>query len=407
MRGILLLSCPIYALSLSWVPVGTPTQRDYILASACAFSDAGDALQALGTGASATDPSTTTLVQQLRGGAWETVESHRPQFPQPYEHFSLRARGGNFYVGLTINPSDSAAAGLSSILRSVQPGGGEDGMEGAYAFASTAWAYDVASDGSARAAMASSDNQTLGLTAYPASGWDAYPAGNAWTPLQRVAAPAGGVAAVTAARGEGALFVAYAEGASAQVEVGATPLNASSQAWQALGAPFGGAGLARQRVPPALAWGSSAGRGAGGVLCAAAHSARVGEVLFACARMHGNGTAAGSWAPPEPALQGAAPGLAPGLALIPTASGGLRLAIAAAGSSSLVSAACELPAQGPPACLPAALPALRFAGAPVTDFDLCAPAPAQARSSAVPLLLVVAAGPADGTGDSLVAMTLQ
>ena len=58
-----------------------------------------------------------------RGLRWS--KSYCARFPQRSAYcfgVSLRARGGNFYVGVTINPSDSAAAGLSSILRSVQPG---------------------------------------------------------------------------------------------------------------------------------------------------------------------------------------------------------------------------------------------------------------------------------------------
>ena len=182
---VVLLPC---APALTWVPVGAPIAHPYVLASSCAFSDAGAPLLAYGAGTSATDPSTTTFVLQW-GSAWTVLNQHTPQFPQPYEHFSLRARAGSAFVGLVINPADGAAAGLSSILRSVQPGGGEDGMEGAYAFASTAWAIDVSNGGAAHAAVASADNATLSLTSYPASGWSGYPASDAWTPLQRVAAP--------------------------------------------------------------------------------------------------------------------------------------------------------------------------------------------------------------------------
>ncbi len=123
---------------------------------------------------------------------------------------------------------------------------------------------------------------------------------------------------------------------------------------------------------------------------------------MACARSQG------AWAAPALALTGAAPGLAPGLALQPLPSGGLRVTLVAGAASgaALLSATCELPAAGAPVCAPAALPPLAFAGAPVTDFDLCSPAPGQASNASLPLLLAVAAGPADGTGDSLVALTL-
>ena len=392
--------------ALSWSPLGPPIPHPFVLASSCAFSDLGSPLLSLGAGASLSDPSTTTLVEQWDGARWALLDSHTPQYPQPYEHFSLRARGGSVFVGLVINPADSAAAGLSSILRSVKPGGGEDGMEGSYAFASSSWAWDVSDNGGARAAVASPDNATLSLTSYPPSGWAGYPASNAWTPLIPIASPVGGLAAVAATRGAESLFVAYAAGADGAVEVGATPLGAS-QAWHALGPPFASAALARQPVAPALAWG-------GGVLCAAAHGARPGEVLVACARVTANGTTTSGWAPAALALTGAAPGLPPGIALQAGGSGGGQRLVAAAamgggsgGAGGIISAVCELPGAGVPSCAPMALKPLQFSGQPVTDFDLCAPAHGQAANASFSLLLVVATGPSDGTGDSLAAMTLQ
>jgi hypothetical protein len=382
--------------ALSWAPVGASIAHPFILASSCAFSDAGQPLLAFGAGASASDPSTTTFVLQWTAPDWRVLVSHTPQFAQPYEHFSLRSRLGHAYVGLVINPADGAAAGLSSILRDVTPGSGEDGMEGATAFGSTSWAFDVNATGAAVAAVASADNASLSLTSYPGSGWAGYPASGAWAPLQQVAAPAGGVGGVAAVRGAGEeLFVAYSAAASGSVQAGATPLNASG-AWRSLGTPFGSAALARAPAsPPALAHG-------GGTLCAAAHGASAGEVLVACARSQG------AWAAPALALTGAAPGLAPGLALQPLPSGGLRVTLVAGAASgaALLSATCDLPASGAPVCAPAALPPLAFGGAPVTDFDLCSPASGQAPNASLPLLLAVAAGPADGTGDSLVALTL-
>ena len=401
----LLQLLPLLASTLavpSWSPLGAPIRRDFILASSCSYSDAGAPLLAYGA-----DLDTTTYVLQWAPttGAWVVVSTHVPQFSQPYEHFSLRSRQNHSFVGLVINPVDTPAAGLSSILRSVKPGGGEDGMEGAYAFESTSWAFDVGDNGDIRAVTASANNESLSLTSYTADGWDSYPADDTWTPPTLVASPPGGVAAVTATRGVSDLYFAWAAGSDGAVTVASTPLNTTS-AWTPLGAPFAGAALALGSAEPSLAWG---GDGLNGVLCAAAQGASNGEVFVSCSR--GNA----QWAPAVVALTNVTASLAPGLAILSLVGGSVRVIVAGAASTTpggnttgcIYSAACDIPSvAGPPVCSPAALPDLCFPAAPVTDFDLSAPGPGQSTSTTVPVLLVAAVGPSDGTGDSMIAYTL-
>jgi len=355
------------------------------------------------------DLSTTTYVLQWSwaGGAWVVLETHHPRFAQPYQTFVLRSRANNSYVGLVINPIDTPAAGLSSVLRSVTPGGGEDGMAGAYAFESSSWAYDVGDNGDVRALMSSPTNKSLSLSSFTSDGWASYPASDSWTNPTHVASPAGGVAGVTAIRGVGDLFFAWSAAADGSVEVGFTPLDVT-KTWSSLGAPFRSVSLALGVVEPTLAWG-------GGVLCAAAHGANDGAVFVSCTR---NTTAAAwdarfSWGPAVAALTNATSALAPGLAVYSTVGGAVRVVIGGAavpavnGTGSILTATCEIAASGPPLCAPTPLPALLFTAAPVTDFDMRGCAPGQAMNTSAPVLLVAAVGPADGTGDSLVSFTLS
>jgi hypothetical protein len=229
---LLLSLVPASSAPPAWRTLGAPLAHARVVA----VSVAHGAAPLVAYGASDAPGDTTTRVLAYAGGAWALVGSHTPQFAQPYEHFDLVARGAALSIGLVINPSDGAAAGLSSILRN-SSGGSPDGFEGAYAFAGSVWSFDVAADGSARVAV-SPDNASLALTTYAARGWDSYPATDAWSPLVTVETPAGGVAAVAAARDANeTLFVAWAERSGA-VGAGATPLGGASAAWASLGAPF-------------------------------------------------------------------------------------------------------------------------------------------------------------------------
>lgn len=375
----------------TWAPLGTPFSHDRVVALSVAHNDGAPVIA---YGASDAPDDTTTRFLAWGGSAWSLISSHTPQFAQPYEHFDLRVRNSALSLGLVINPSDGAAAGLSSILRNSTSAGSPDGWVGAYAFVGDVYDFDIAYDGSARVAV-SPDNKTLVLMTYQATGWDTYPGGDTWTPLVTVETSPTGISSVAAERGislaaNETLYVTWTDGAGA-VAVGSTPLYGASSAWSDLGAPFGATALLSGGAGPELATGPA------GLVCVAALAAQpVGDVVVSCLR-EGVG---GGWAPAAVVLQRAATGLSPGVAIETAADGSSRAVFAAASAdgSAVLSAACALPASGVPACAPEQLASLPFF-AGVNDFSLAAPAPVGTLAGAA--VLGVSAGPADGSGDVL------
>jgi hypothetical protein len=417
----------------TWHPLGVPISHPYVLAVSATWnssSSTGGPTPLLAYGAADEQGDTTSriLAWHPSNSSWVQVASHTPQFAQPYEHFDARERGGRLYLGLEINPSDVS---LSSILRGGEsPSGGDDGWVGAYAFGAGAWDFAVTPDGDAVVAF-TPDNATLALSTYSASGWDSYPAGDAWSPQANVSTPNGGVAAVVVAAGGAAdgspLYVAStsAGGGSAgnpSVQVGATALTANTTDWTAMGAPFAAATLDAS-ASAALAWGASNATSGAGTLCTAAVDS-TGSLRVACCSAGGGGGAGQCvWGTPDAAVKAVSSRLPPGIAVLPIpggAQGGNLVVVVGASASSdttLVGAACTIPAASgkPPACANwagAALAPLDL-GASINNFVLRAPSEAvgssggeSAPSSSVPVLLAVSVGPADGTGDAVQALTL-
>jgi hypothetical protein len=416
----------------SWQPLGAPLQHDHITALAGCFSSAPGSSPILAYGAD--DASADTTVRFLgwnssgsgpgpaASGNWSLLASHTPQFAQPYGHFSVAERQGLLYLGLSLTSSeDPAAAGLSSVLRGLaEPG--TDGFEGCYAFQSDVFAWQLDAGGSLRAAL-SPDNASLGLATYDASGWDSYPASDAWGPLLPVAHLGSGQldSVQAAASSDGRLLTAFSGAGALQLGVGSLASSALPGQWSSLGSPLG---PVQPAVGPALAWlepASGSGGSASAVLCVAAHapsgSSGSGSVAVACSS---NASAAGWGSSPVLALPGSDPRLAPGLALAQLPSGELRLALVAASASSpgqLLSAACSLSAEGQPlqGCDlgPAgSLPPLSLPGK-LNNFVLSAPAPwqqqqqQQQQQGSVLFLLLASTGAPDAAGDALQAFSLQ
>lgn len=386
---------------LAWRPLGGAIPHARVLALSATFNSSGTPVVAYGAADSVGD--TTTRFLAWANGVWTQVAQHTPEFAQPYEHFNARAEDGFYYLGLAINPSDIA---LSSILRSGErAGGGDDGWVGAYAFAAGTFDFALTPAGNALTAL-TPDNATLQLSTYMAAGWNTYPGGNTWTPAVTVDAPAGGVDAIVAAQGGDSMIVAYA-GAAGIVSVGLASLDADNSAWVHLGQPLVGV-AAPADAPPVLAWDGRTGSNMS-TLCVSAISDS-GGLLVSCCTL--TGKVHGVWTTPATAIAGVSPRLPPAIALLPSTDLPVLLVVAAseANESSLLAAACTLAAGPSPACVDwdtAALPPLVLPAA-VNDFVLHAPKSGSAAPvpAAIPVLLAVSTGPADGTGDALQMLTV-
>lgn len=381
-----LLTLPL-AQGASWVPLGAALRHSSIVALSACIMEGGVPL--LAYGASDTSPVDTTIhFVQYAAGAWAQLATHTPQFAQSYDHFDLRCIGPSLYLGLVID----SLSGLSSILKRVQAGSGEDGFEGCYAFESQVYDYAITPGGDVRMLSAAAANDTLGLSMYGREGWSTYPAGDAWGPSTAVdQAPSGWqLAGVRVApTSSGRLFASYAldgaTGGQARVRIGETTLE-NSTAWAPLGEPFSSASLLGC-APAELAWGASAG-----LLCAAAMATQ--GALVACAS-----AGAAPWQAPVLALQAV---LAPaGLALAAQDAGssGTRFTIAAlsADGSAVLAATCTVAPSGSPCAAWTPLPPLGLSDA-ANNFVLSA--------SGNATLLAVSMGPADGSGDAVASFLL-
>ena len=118
-------------------------------------------------------------VEALTAEHWMTVASHEPQLVQDYDTLILRYRGGEAYVGVGIEGDN-----LASVLR-----GKSDsvGMEGSWAFPASgqSWGFDIdASPGGAgdMRLLGWVNITTLSVVSYNHTGWDSYPASDAFGP---------------------------------------------------------------------------------------------------------------------------------------------------------------------------------------------------------------------------------
>lgn len=118
-------------------------------------------------------------VEALTAGHWMTVASHEPELSQDYDTIILRYRGGIAYVGMGIEGDN-----LASVLR-----GKADsiGMEGSWAFPASgqSWGFDIdaAPGGAGDMRLLGWANITsLSVVGYNHTGWDSYPASDAFGP---------------------------------------------------------------------------------------------------------------------------------------------------------------------------------------------------------------------------------
>jgi hypothetical protein len=408
----LLLFASTVSAAPQWSQMGQPMQHSNVVALSSCLQGS---VPTLAYGASDSPGDTTIYFMAYSGTGWEQVATHTPQFAQPYEHFDLRctgeASGAGLYLGLVINPSDSGAAGLSSILKRVPAGGGEDGFEGCYAFEGEVYDFVVTSQGDVRMAVVGAGNHSLGLTAYAKAGWSAYPASNTWGPTYTVVNSSATTLTNVrmAAAGAGQVLVSFlgqaGAGAAPRLRVGLTTPAEGAQ-WVDLGEPFAGAaaGEALVAAPSGLAW-VEGGPGAAHppLLCAAATAASGASALVACAA---NGTA--GWGSPVEALQGGLLAAAAGaqLAAITTTASRQRLLLVAALAEDRMAvhtAACTVVSAGAgsSSCSSSSgwvqLGAIAL-GSPCNSFHLA--------SNASALFLTASIGPSDSTGDAVVAFQL-
>jgi hypothetical protein len=404
--ALLLLAVSAVGAVPQWSQMGQPMQHANVVAlSSCLQGGT----PTLAYGASDSPDDTTIYFMAYSGTGWEQVATHTPQFAQPYEHFDLRCSGeaSGLYLGLVINPSDSGAAGLSSILKRVPAGGGEDGFEGCYAFEGEVFDFVITSQGDVRMAVVGAGNHSLGLTAYAKAGWSAYPASDTWGPTHTVVNSS--AAALTqvrmAAAGAGQVLVSYLTqaGAAPRLRVAQTTLAEGAQ-WLDLGEPFAGAaGEALVAAPSGLAWVGGVPGAPTPLLCAAATAASGASALVACAAA--NGTA--QWGSPVEALQGGLLLAAAGaqLAAITTASRQRLLLVAALAEDRMAvhTAACTVAAgAGSSSCCSSGSSWVQLGaialGSACNSFQLA--------SNASALFLTASIGPSDSTGDAVVAFQL-
>jgi hypothetical protein len=132
---------------------------------------------------------TKVFVQRLNEsyGEWTTIVSHEPQFAQMYDHFLFRLRGNVSYVGIGIE-----GEGYGSVLRG---GGGFDEMDGCWAFPASgeSWGFDIDAPPGGAGDMRMfgwANASSLAVVTYNHSGWDTYPASDAFGPLLAVSSGA-------------------------------------------------------------------------------------------------------------------------------------------------------------------------------------------------------------------------
>ena len=372
-----------------WSALGPPLQHDAVVAQAsCIWPSTGAPVLAYGASDSPGD--VTIRFLSFIGGSWLSIGTHTPQFAQSYDHFDLRCGSGALYLGIVID----SLSGLSSVLKNVTAGGGEDGFEGCYAFGAQVWDFEVTDGGDVRLASASLGNDSLALSVYGRAGWAQYPASDSWGAVVEVASapPGSNISGVRVARAQETLYVSYALAAAAapsSLLVGVTTLS-NSTAWASLGAPFPPTAGALADAPAALAWGASAS-----LLCIAAPTAAAGA-LVACSSAGG----VTPWQAPVPALAGilTAAGVAIAAQELTGGAGTLfTVAAVAAAGDALLSATCAV-APGAAMCSQwAAVAVVPLTGA-ANDFSLAAGLNAT--------LLTVSIGPPDGAGDALAAYLL-
>lgn len=335
----------------AWAQVGPIIQHDAVLASSIDFNDAtGDLIVAYGYTNISSGNATTILF--LTGGdtasAWTTIASHTPQFAQPYDDFAFRARDNTaLYLGLRINE----AYNISSVLRG---GGGYDGFEGCWAF--NGWVFDFevyAEPGGAGddiRLVASPDNATLQIATYNHTGYDQYPAADAWGPYTTVAAATNAVIDdVVVARGPSdTLFAAWTSvqpgSGPIDVTVAATTLSNTTQ-WQAYLTIKGS-------NQPSIAWApwgdGGGGDGGSGMLCVsvAVDVAECSAGSAACVAVQCSGTTPSGtqgWLDLGQVLAGVDVDIAPGIAMVPIGANNTMLVVAAqsaSNASTLLTASC-------------------------------------------------------------------
>jgi hypothetical protein len=310
--------------------MGAPLVHDAVVAVSLSF-DAGQGEPTLAYGyLNASTGATTIIVAEYEpaDGAWVPVASHSPQFAQDYDNFSFRVRDGIFYIGLRIQ--NEGPAGLSSVLRGE---GGWDGFEGCWAFKGSVFDFEIdappAPGGQGDMRLFSSPtNVTLALRTYNHTGWDNYPATDAFGP-PTVLAKDGRLDAVVAARGGGnTLYAAYA--CSGNVSAVATTLSNSSQV-AAVATTFQGDDID-------LAWGGD------GVLCVSSVEAAGGGAEWQLRVRCRADAVGGDWTDLGVAAAGVLPSAGSSLAV--TASGIVyAAALSAANATQAAVASCALPAN--------------------------------------------------------------
>ena len=376
-------SSAISAVLPSWLPLGTPILHSYVVAISASSSTNTNIIA---YGASDVSPDdTTTRILSWNGTSWLLIGQHTPQYAQPYEHFSLKVRDESLNLGLVINPSDSAAAGLSSVLRNVSSKI-SDGFEGCYAFQGVVYDYDVAKDGSIRVAV-TPDNTTLGIMSYSASGYSSYPAGDAWSNLTVVVSNSVAITAIAVARAHDETLLVVWTDNSGHLELGLTTLTSSTM-WYSYGAPFSKSTSLSVGTSPSIAW-------AGNVTCIAAYT-NIGDLIGTCSR-----DLDGNFIDTIILLSQMNTNFTPGIAARVLPDGSVRViftAVTAETGNVIQSTTCLIANFGLPLCVPTSLTPLSFESN-INDFSM------HGTPNTDPVL-AVSIGPADGTGDALVVFSI-
>ena len=187
-RAAVAVCLAAHAASAPWKAVGNPLRHDAVWASSLDTTLAGQPFVAYGyENFTRGGVSIQFTVWNATSSAWSPIASHVSQFAQQYDKFDFRMRNGTAYLALRID-----SIGLSSVLRGR---GGWDGFEGSWAIDGYVFDAEVNDRGDMRL-VTSPDNATLSLLTYNHSGWDNYPASDAFGPSTTIVPP-GGAAGVS------------------------------------------------------------------------------------------------------------------------------------------------------------------------------------------------------------------
>jgi hypothetical protein len=163
-----------------WTLVGPPQYFSNVSGADFDFSGAAPTV-AVGF-LDADTGATKIYIQQLDGAGtnWTTLVSHEPQFAQDYDHFIFRVRSGLAYVGIGIE-----GEGIASVLRG---GSGYNNMDGSWAFPASgaSWGFDIDALGGDMRLFGWANATSVGLVDFNHSGWDSYPATDAFGPVTPV-----------------------------------------------------------------------------------------------------------------------------------------------------------------------------------------------------------------------------